>query len=384
MADTIELDPGTGGAVVSTEEVTTLNGGSVAAQHVTRMLLAYRTSDGVAVDLTGDTTNGLDVDVTRSALPTGASTSAKQDTMIGHLDGVEGLLTTIDADTSALAGAVAGTEVQVDVLTLPALPAGKNNIGDVDVASLPALPAGNNNIGDVDVASSVLPTGAATSAKQPALGTAGASSTDVISVQGIASGTALPVSVATIPSHAVTNAGTFAVQDSQKVADDAAFTVGTTPVNPVGYLADETATDSVDEGDAGAARMTLDRKLIVTVQPHTAGGWDVKNCTSGDGSTALTNGAQAIKASAGKLGGWFIYNPNASAAYVPIYNVASGSVTVGTTNPLMVLTIPATSAANLEMVNGLTFDTAISAAAATTAAGNSALGTALEANFFFK
>lgn len=39
----------------------------------------------------------------------------------------------------------------VDVLTLPALPAGTNNIGDVDVLTLPALPAGSNNIGDVDV-----------------------------------------------------------------------------------------------------------------------------------------------------------------------------------------------------------------------------------------
>ena len=41
---------------------------------------------------------------------------------------------------------------QVDVLTLPALAAGTNNIGDVDVLSLPSIPAGTNNIGDVDVA----------------------------------------------------------------------------------------------------------------------------------------------------------------------------------------------------------------------------------------
>lgn len=46
----------------------------------------------------------------------------------------------------------------------------------------------------VSAASLPLPTGAATAAKQPALGTAGSSSSDVISVQGIASGTALPVS----------------------------------------------------------------------------------------------------------------------------------------------------------------------------------------------
>ena len=39
----------------------------------------------------------------------------------------------------------------MDVLSLPALPAGTNNIGDVDVLSLPTLPAGDNNIGNVDV-----------------------------------------------------------------------------------------------------------------------------------------------------------------------------------------------------------------------------------------
>jgi len=59
--------------------------------------------------------------------------------------------------------AIAGSEMQVDVITLPALPAGSNNIGDVDVLSLPALPAGSNNIGDVDVLTlPALPTGANT------------------------------------------------------------------------------------------------------------------------------------------------------------------------------------------------------------------------------
>jgi hypothetical protein len=95
--------------------------------------------------------------LTPPAAITGFATSAKQDTLIGHVDGVETLLGTIDADTSALAGAVAGTEVQVDVV------------------------------------SSALPTGASTAAKQPALGTAGTASTDVISVQGIASMTPLVV-----------------------------------------------------------------------------------------------------------------------------------------------------------------------------------------------
>lgn len=90
----------------------------------------------------------VQVDVLTSALPTGASTAANQTTLIGHVDGIEALLTTIDADTSALAAAVS-TEMQVDVVA--ALPAGDNNIGNVDIAS--ALPAGTNNIGDVDVLS---------------------------------------------------------------------------------------------------------------------------------------------------------------------------------------------------------------------------------------
>jgi hypothetical protein len=43
--------------------------------------------------------------------------------------------------------------------------------------------------------------------------------------------------------------------------DDAGFTVGTDKVLAIGALADETSSDSVDEGDIGLPRMTLDRKL---------------------------------------------------------------------------------------------------------------------------
>lgn len=105
--------------------------------------------------LPAGTNNIGDVDVLSSALPTGAATSANQSTIIGHVDGIEGLLTTIDADTGGmltslqtLDNAVAGNEFQCDVLTLPAIPAGTNNIGDVDVAS---IAAGSNLIGRVQV-----------------------------------------------------------------------------------------------------------------------------------------------------------------------------------------------------------------------------------------
>lgn len=55
-----------------------------------------------------------------------------------------------------------------------------------------------------------------------------------------------------------------------EAVDDSAFTVGTDYVSVGGYLADETTPDSVDEGDVGAARMTLDRKqLMVITDPTT-------------------------------------------------------------------------------------------------------------------
>lgn len=101
--------------------------------------------------LPAGTNNIGDVDVVSSALPTGASTSAKQDTIIGHLDGVEGLLTTIDGDTGILAGAVSGSEMQVDVVG--PLPAGTNAIGKLAANS-------GVDIGDVDVTSAIITGGA--------------------------------------------------------------------------------------------------------------------------------------------------------------------------------------------------------------------------------
>lgn len=84
------------------------------------------------------------------------------------------------------------------------------------------------------------------------------SSTKIASGNGTAA-TALRVTVAsdstgalTVASHAVTNAGTFAVQDSERIADDAAFTVGTSKVSPVGFqaVAHSANPDAADALDA--------------------------------------------------------------------------------------------------------------------------------------
>lgn len=74
-------------------------------------------------------------------------------------------------------------------------------------------------------------------------GPAGTPSAGAITVQGNASGTAVPVSVATIPSHAVTNAGTFATQSTLQ-----AGTAG------IGKL---TANSGVDIGDVDVTSSAL-------------------------------------------------------------------------------------------------------------------------------
>ena len=173
--------------------------------------------------------------------------------------------------------------------------------------------------------------------------------------------------------------------DNPVLVDDAAFTPATSSVMMAGFEADETATDSVDEGDAGAARMTLDRKQITTLYPHTAGGLSVAQLNGADsGGGVLVATAQVIKASAGQMYGYYVYNPNSSATFVHFYNVAAASVTVGTTAPLMSITIPATSAANLALPYGIAFSNAgWSAAATTTAGGNTAPSTGLDVTVFY-
>jgi hypothetical protein len=360
---------------------------SISEDAVTKEISRVVINDSSGVEANIDTS---DVTVSSSALPTGAATSAKQDT--GNTS-----LASIDTKTPALGQALAAASVpvvltaaQLSTLTPPAAITGFLTESDFDTKvgalteTAPATDTASSGLNGrlqriaqrLSSIIALLPT---------ALGAGGG-----LKIDG--SGTDLPVSASSLPLP--TGASTSAKQDTQITSlqliddtiftDDAAFTPGTSKVSVVGFLSDEISTDSVDEGDTGAARMTLDRKQIVTVQPHTTGGWSVGNFTTGDTYTALTNTAQVIKGSAGSFGGYYIYNPNTSATYVMVYNVAAASVTVGTTTALLVFCIPAGSAANLELIAGIPFDTAMSIAAATTGGGNTAPSTALEAMIFYK
>ena len=147
------------------------------------------------------------------------------------------------------------------------------------------------------------------------------------------------------------------------LTDDAAFTPGSSKVNMVGYEADEASTDSVDEGDAGAARMTLDRKQIVNPQPHTAGGLSIFR------SLDLDESEEDIKTSAGQVYSIWVSNMATSTRFVKFYNATAANVTVGTTTPVITIAIPGNASDDVTGLfggqYGIAFDTAISAAATT-------------------
>lgn len=78
----------------------------------------------------------------------------------------------------------------------------------------------------------------------------------------------------------------------------------------------------------------------------------------------------AIKSSEGQLCGLQVLNNQAAAAYVQLFDAATGSVTLGTTAPAMEVLAPATSQVNVPLPDGgVWFDVAISAASTTTEAG---------------
>lgn len=139
-------------------------------------------------------------------------------------------------------------------------------------ASMAVVIASNQSAVPVSAASLPLPTGAATLAKQPALGTAGTASADVISVQGIASMTALKVdgSAVTQPvSGSLTNiSGTISLPTGAATAANQATEISS--------LA------SID------AKLTNPLPVSGTVAATQSGTWNITNVS---GTVSLPTGA---------------------------------------------------------------------------------------------
>lgn len=132
-----------------------------------------------------------------------------------HSEGVSGSSSSTGGDASAANQATANASLaSIDGKT-PAL--GQAVAGSSSPVVLPAA-----QITTLTPPAAI--TGFATAVKQPALGTAGSPSTDVLSVQGVASGTPMPISAATLPLP--TGAATSSNQP--------ALVSGRVPVDPSG------------------------------------------------------------------------------------------------------------------------------------------------------
>lgn len=94
----------------------------------------------------------------------------------------------------------------------------------------------------------------------------------------------------------------------------------------------------------------------------------------------------SVKASAGSLYGWHLFNASTAVCYLQIFNVASGSVTLGTTVPTMAVGMNTLVASDVALPAPIAFGTAISVAATTTPTGSTVCPTSsgIAANLYFQ
>jgi hypothetical protein len=157
MADNVEANAGTGGAVFATDDDGTAHHPYVKLEFgADNTQTKVSSSDPLPVVQTGTLNVGTvtavtsitnAVAVTNAGLTELAAAINASLQMDVNLAASNATVTVANAGLTELAAAI-DTEVQCDIVG--SLPAGTNNIGDVDIAS---IAAGDNNIGNVDIAS---------------------------------------------------------------------------------------------------------------------------------------------------------------------------------------------------------------------------------------
>lgn len=156
--------------------------------------------------------------------------------------------------------------------------------------------------------------------------------------------------------------------------------VAGTGVQRVTLASDSTGQVALAAGSALVGKVGIDQTTPGTTNavvdtPVTSGGLSI--VTGSVGATAT-----AIKASAGQLYGYHLFNTTAAVAYVQIFNVAAASVTLNTTVPTFSIGIPASGGVTVNFDKGIAFSTAISFACTTTRTGLT--GATVDVNFLYK
>jgi hypothetical protein len=153
--------------------------------------------------------------------------------------------------------------------------------------------------------------------------------------------------------------------------------------NAIGKLA---ANSGVDIGDVDVTSIAAGSNLIgdVGIQGRATGGLSIYY------DNDLDETAVAVKVSAGTLYSIHAINLTAAPLYLQLFNVAQGSVTVGTTTPTVQFVIPANADSDgagftLSIPQGIAFGTAITAAASTASEGGTGPGAnECHVNLFYK
>jgi len=319
--------------------------------------------DGVNIQsLSGDSSGRLNVNNISGtvSLPTGASTSALQ--------------TTGNTSLSTIAGAVSGTEMQVDVITLPAITATDLDIRNlvfatdkVDISGSTLAANSGVDIGDVTVNN-------ASGASAVNIQDGGNSITvDGTVTANAGSGTFTVAGAVTNTVLSVVGGGTEATAQRVTIANDS---TGVLSVDDNGGSLTVDGTVAISGTVTVASHAVTNAGTFATqVTASATGGY-----TPGKLVSAASTNATSIKASAGTLGFLTASNVNASARYVKLYNKASAP-TVGTDVPVFTFIIPGNTAGagtNIPIPpQGLNFTTGIALALTTEATDAGSTGVAL-------
>lgn len=185
-------------------------------------------------------------------------------------------------------------------------------------------------------------------------GIAGTPAGGVVSVQGVASGTDLPVSAASLPLP--TGAATSANQSTANTALAAIQTAVELLDNTVGGT--ELQVDVVAALPAGTNNIGA-----INIRPETANGLTIFR------SIDLDETEEEVKATAGQVYAVWFSNLATTTRFLKFYNATALNVTVGTTTPVLTLALPGNTSDDISGVfstaHGIAFGTAITVAATT-------------------
>lgn len=358
MADNTELNTGSGGDTIATDDI-----GGIKHQ---RVKIQYGT-DGSATDVSD--TNPLPIDDAGGSITVDGTVTANAGTGTFTVDGsgvTQPVSGTVTANLSATDNAVLD---QIEVNTSY----GDNTGGGTESGALRVTIA-NDSTGvlSVDDNGGSLTVDGAVSATQSGSWTVSTSGTTAVTQSGTwninnVSGTvSLPTGASTSALQTTGNSSLSTIAGAVSGTEMQVDIVASLPAgtNAIGKLS---ANSGVDIGDVDVTSISAGSNLIGDV--------GISGARTSGGTTLYKNidvdeSEDQVKGTAGQVYWIHAINLKATPLYLKLYNATSASVTVGTTTPDLTFPVPSSGDTNgggftLSIPNGIAFSTAITIAATT-------------------